>query len=309
MTMWHSPLIYPNMRAEYDKKQFLKQPQALLGTGAAFWGPPAKDLKSKLPDDFRLNLVDLGVSQPDAHAFATPNTIWVVDNSADRGIWALNVSDDYARSQAEKEGHKLFAGWYMRVGSVPFAETLWSSEIKKLGAEDNWAMYNKMIGRSLDEIRAENVERQKKADNEIEAARQEKELKDKEQLAKDIKAGKVPATTTGTGTTGTGSTPVPGTWLVPDTTYELVALQGSSPVPVDQAWRQPKSYRWRLTDDPNEGFRLGGRPGAGPYVAGGQTPSSFGLPAFVVGRASNGQAGVIAGQALSTLFGPDWAKP
>lgn len=310
MTMWHTNLITPVQRMEYNDKQFLRTPEQLLGTGTGFWGPPASAIKEKLPEDYGgIKLVELGVSAPDAHGFAKPNTLWVVGNGPERGIWVLNVSDNYAKEQAERYGHKLMAGWYMKIGPVPFAETLWNSELKKLDAEGNWALYNKVVGRSIAEISAENTERRNKADAEIEGARQEREIKEREQLAKDIKAGKVPASTTTTG--GTTGTPVPGSWMVADTTYELVTLplQGGAPVAVDIAWRAPKSYQWKLTDDPNAGFRLAGRPGAGPYVSGGQAPAAYGLPAYVVGRASSGQSGVIAASALTALFGPDWAKP
>lgn len=313
MTMWHTNLITPVQRMEYNDKQFLRTPERLLGTGTGFWGPPASAIKSALPDDYgKIKLVELGVSAPDAHGYARPNTIWVVgpaSTTPDAGIWVLNVSDNYAKEQAERYGQKLMAGWYMKIGPVPFAETLWTSELKKQGAEDNWALYNKVVGRSIAEISAENEEARKNAAAKIEDARQKKEIADAEQLAKDIKAGKVPASTTTTG--GTTGTPVPGSWMVADTTYELVTLplQGGPPVAVDIAWRAPKSYQWKLTDDPNAGFRLAGRPGAGPYVSGGQTPAAYGLPAYVVGRASSGQSGVIAASALTALFGPDWAKP
>lgn len=308
MTMWHTNLITPVQRMEYNDKQFLRTPEQLLGTGTGFWGPPASAIKEKLPEDYGgIRLVELGVSAPDAHGFAKPNTLWVVGNGPERGIWVLNVSDKNAQDVAERYGHKLMAGWYMKIGPVPFAETLWNSELKKLDAEGNWALYNKVIGRSIAEISAENTERKNKADAEIEGARQEREIKEREQLAKDIKAGKVPASTTTTG--GTTGTPVPGSWMVADTTYELVALQSGAPIPLDVAERAPKNYQWKLTDDPNAGFRLAGRPGAGPYVSNGASPASFGLPAYVVGRASTGQAGVIKASALTALFGPDWAKP
>lgn len=310
MTMWHTNLITPVQRMEYNDKQFLRTPDQLLGTGTGFWGPPASAIKSALPEDYgKIKLVELGISAPDAHGYARPNTIWVVgpaSTTPDAGIWVLNVSDNYAKEQAERYGQKLMAGWYMKIGPVPFAETLWTSELKRQSAEDNWALYNKVVGRSIAEISAENEERRKKAAADVEDARQKKEIADQEQLAKDIKAGKVPASTTTGGTTGT---PIPGSWMVADTTYELVALQGGAPIPLDVAERAPKTYQWKLTDDPNAGFRLAGRPGAGPYVSGGASPASFGLPAYVVGRASTGQAGVIKASALTALFGPDWAKP
>ena len=99
---------------------------------------------------------------PDAHGYGSPNTIWVVDNTPDRGIWVLNVSDNYAREQVQRFGQKLFAGWYLKIGPVPFAETLWNSGLKQKGAEDDWALYNKQVGRSLDEIKAANAERIKR---------------------------------------------------------------------------------------------------------------------------------------------------
>ena len=83
-------------------------------------------------------------------------------NTPDRGIWVLNVSDNYAREQVQRSGQKLFAGWYLKIGPVPSPRRFGTRAQQKGAGRRLGALYNKQVGRSLDEIKAANAERIKR---------------------------------------------------------------------------------------------------------------------------------------------------
>lgn len=308
MTVWKGAGDWTaEERALYNGKYFLRYLPTLMASGTSFWGPNGKALKDKLPDLFKsTNFTDSPESIPEASAFAPNSTIWVLDGP-DKGIWGLNVTSVGAAQAALQKQFPVQDGWYVRLAEVPFPETLYKSGLKKYLAQDNWGVYNNTLGKSIDEITAEQTEADKKIAADRTAAQADyKRRTDQSEIDKIKNAP--PGSIAPPGSTPPGSTPASGTWLAPDTTYELVALQGSSPVPVDVAFRAARNYQWKLTDDPNAGYHLAGKPGAGGYLSRGQPPSSFGLPAYVVGQ-GQGAAGVISAAALTTLFGPDWAKP
>lgn len=307
MTVWKDGAFAKEDREHYNRFPNLRRPDQLLGGDKAFWGPPATLLQQKLPELKGHKLISDGRTVPDAAGFGPNNTIWVLDGP-EKGIWVLNVSSAEAAEAALKINFPVQDGWYVKIGEIPYPETLFKTGAKKLPAQAGWEIYDTVMGRSLDEINAEAQAAQKRAEAKIAEAKAKRVLSDAEAEAERIKNAPPGSVPTGT-PPGTPPPPPPGTWLAPDSTYELVALQGATPQPVDLAARNSRAYQWKLTDDPNQGFRLAGRPGAGPYVSGGQPPSAFGLPTYIVGRAQSGIAGVISNAFLIALFGPDWAKP
>lgn len=314
MTVWHKKLT-PDLIAQYKTLPQLRLgPDDLITRDTDFWGPSADQLKGALGEHLpkwgALKTVNGAQSVENAGAFGPNQTIWRL-TEPDKGIWVLNVTGEEHVAAAQRAGSPVVFGFYVRVDDIPDPETLYAYRVKELPAQDSWAIYNKRVGRSIAELKQLATETKKKLDAQTEAAKFEADIKRQEEEIERLKKGGLPepATPSTPPAPPSSTPPAPGTWLSPDTSYELVASQGGTPIAVDLAWRQPRSYQWKLTDDPMAGFRLGGKPGAGPYVARGRSLAELGLPAFVVGRAADGHADVINGAALTALFGPDWAKP
>lgn len=295
MTWWTDDVPTPEVIATIDRNAGLRTSAALSEATKGLYGPSPSQLKKALPEVFgRVKISDQPVTDPSAEAFAHGATLWVMDGkSPDYGVWGLNATSRVWVELAANSAIPVVNGWYVKIADMPNADQF--ELIRPLVKDRNLLLeHERIFGKSIERIN-------KELDDRLAKAKRDQEIRAKEaQIAALDSTTPPPPPPPGTPATGDS-------WMLADTSYELVALQGTTPVPVDVAWRSARSYQWKLTDDPNAGYRLGGRPGMGPALSQGKRPGDFALPAYVVGQGQQGP-GILQGFVMTQLFGPDWAR-
>jgi hypothetical protein len=316
MTIWYNGDIMgeqPNMVTQFNNRLDLRFSDKLISSSGSTWGPSPDILKKLFPQYWSgLNTTDQAISG-NITAFGVNNTFWILDpNNPDVGVWGLNITDVPWVQAAQQAGAPMVSGWYTKLPGKANGFTL-PTQAEMLAAQPNflpcdpnfWNLYYQFYPGAGYQVKLATAKAQlQQAQQDAANAAQLQQVQSQLTAAQNAAATAAQAAATAA---ATPPTPNASAFQV-GTTYELAASYNGQLVPADYAWQQPTSFQWALYSDGTSGYRLSGTPGIGPSLSGGQPPSTYNLPAYIVAMSSSGQPGIVNNSAMVQLFGANWQQ-